>query len=207
MTILKAAVLGAALSLTAACAAPFTADVSRFQRLPAPTGQSFAIVAAEEAKTGSLEFGTYARYVAGELIDEGYREVANPEAADLIVALDYGVGDPREKVATRPGSYGGFARYRYGWYGYRYPIFYDPWFYGYPGMHDRDVYSYTVYNAFLDMVIREDSGEPVFEGRAMTTSRDNDLPELVPNLVTAMFTDFPGNNGRTIRVKVPQDDR
>ncbi|MEE4350679.1 MAG: DUF4136 domain-containing protein [Pacificimonas sp.] len=217
MNILKIAAIGGALGLLSACATPFTADVSRFQNLPAPSGQTFAIVAADEDKAGGLEFGTYARYVAGELIQEGFTEVASPDSADMVVALDYGVGDPREKVRTRPGTrFGafGFGGYPYGgFYGWRRSVFYDPWFYG-PGFGwgggfggwNNEVYSVTVYNAYLDLEIRRRGGEPLFEGRAMTTVRNNDLPELVPNLVTAMFTDFPGNNGRTLRVKVPQGE-
>lgn len=206
MNMTKALLLGGVLGLTAACATPFTADVSRFQRLPAPTGQTFAIVPDQES-LGGLEFATYSRYVAGELVEEGFTEIADPNTADMVVTLDYGVGDPREKVRTRPGSRFGFGYYGwnpYGYYGYPRPVFYDPWFYG-AGM-DRDVYSYTVYPAYLEMDIRQANGEPVFEGRAVSTTRNDDLTEVVPNLVTAMFTDFPGNNGRTIRVKVPQDD-
>ena len=127
MKMTKTLLLGAVLGLTAACATPFTAEVSRFQRLPAPTGQTFAIVPQDEA-LGGLEFATYSRYVAGELIEEGYAEVANPDDASLIVSLDYGTGDPREKLATRPSTRpAGFGYYGwnpYGYYGYRRPIFY-----------------------------------------------------------------------------------
>ena len=209
MNILKVSVLGGALALTAACTTPFKADVSRFQNLPAPAGETFAIVPEEQEDANSLEFENYARYVAQELREEGYNQVAAPSQATLIVSLDYGIGDPREKLASRPSTRLGFG-YGYPWagyygYGYRHPIFYDPFFYGYGGLRDSDVYSYTVYPTFLEMDIRRPDGEPVFEGRAVTTTRDNNLPEIVPNLVEAMFTDFPGMSGRTVTVKVPRD--
>jgi hypothetical protein len=41
----------------------------------------------------------------------------------------------------------------------------------------------------------------VFEGRAETVSSSNNLTRLVPNLVTAMFTNFPGSSGETVRVR------
>ena len=45
----------------AACASPFKADVSRFQsQLPAPQGQTFAVVADDPALAGGLEFSQYA---------------------------------------------------------------------------------------------------------------------------------------------------
>ena len=38
---------------------------------------------------------------------------------------------------------------------------------------------------------------------ARARSRDDELSELVPPLVEAMFTDFPGRNGQTLRITVP----
>ena len=68
--------------------------------------------------------------------------------------------------------------------------------------------SYTVYTSFLDMDIRRASdGQAVFEGLAQAQSRTNDLPVLVPNLIEAMFTGFPGNNGERVRITVPDGPR
>ena len=207
MKTMKTMLLGAALLGTSACTNYFNADVTRFQRLPAPSGETFAVVPASKDDEKSLEFATYARYVAGELVQEGYQEVANPADASMLVALNYGVGDPREKLASRPSLYASsrFGYPWYGYYGYRSRWAYDPWFYG-PGLYDRDIYSYTVYPAYLEMDIRRKDGEPLFEGRAVSTARTDNLPALVPNLVTAMFTDFPTGNGQTMRVRVPQDN-
>ncbi|MGB3721462.1 MAG: DUF4136 domain-containing protein [Pacificimonas sp.] len=217
MKLLQTAIVSGALMLTSACATGFSADVSRFQNLPAPQGESYAIVAMDsEDDTRSLEFQNYARYVAAQMNAQGYTEVADKDDASLIVSLDYGVNDGRERIATRPGT-----RFGYGWgspfygaYGWRRrALFYDPFFYGggfgrgFGGGFDNEVYSYTVYGSYLDMNITRPDGEPVFEGRAEANSRDDNLPELVPNLVTAMFTDFPGMSGKTVRVKVPTEGR
>ena len=52
----------------AACAPSFNADVSRFQaQLPAPQGQSFAVVAEDPALAGGLEFALDADLVAAEM--------------------------------------------------------------------------------------------------------------------------------------------
>ena len=48
---------------------------------------------------------------------------------------------------------------------------------------------------------RNTDKKSVFEGRAETVSSSNNLTRLVPNLVTAMFTNFPGNSGETVRVR------
>ena len=42
----------------------------------------------------------------------------------------------------------------------------------------------------------------MFDGRARARSRSDHLTELVPNLVEAMFTGFPGNSGEEVRITV-----
>ena len=56
------------LAAVAACTTPFKADVSRFQtQLPAPQGQSFAVVADDPALAGGLEFARYADLVDAQM--------------------------------------------------------------------------------------------------------------------------------------------
>jgi hypothetical protein len=218
---LKAALAAATLLSVSACAAPgFNAQVQRFQsQLPAPQGQTFAIEARDPALAGGIEFGQYANMVAGELTRLGYRQASGTNA-DLVVRLSYAVDNGRERVVREPGfhdpfwgpGWGGWGRR--GFYsrpviirtrsGYRYVHgFYDPWLYGSAfGDYDR-VRSYTVFTSGLDMVIeRGGSGERLFEGSAEAVSRTNDLTQLVPNLVEAMFTNFPGNSGERVRITV-----
>lgn len=210
---------------TAACTTPFEARVNRFQALPAPQGQTFAIQARDQAKAGSLEFATYANLVGQRLAAQGFTAASSPAAASLVVDLDYAVSPPREKIQTRPGfgyggfGYGGFGGYRGGfggWGGYggfgarsNFGGFYGGGFYG-PGFWDpfwgpTEVYSTTQYNSFVAVRInRVNDSASVFEGRAETVSRSGDLTRLVPPLVDALFTGFPGNSGETIRVRLPE---
>ncbi len=209
----------------AACATPFEARVNRFQQLPAPQGQTFAIQAHDKMKSGGLEFSTYANLVRQRLIGVGFTEATGPGAANLVVDLDYAVSQPREKVQTSPGyggfgyggfgyggfgygrygggfgrfgygGYGGYGGFGYGGFGYG-----GLWGWGYP-----EVYSTTLFNSFVALRIsRAADNQSVFEGRAETVTRTNDLTRLVPPLVDALFTGFPGNNGETIRVRLPTD--
>lgn len=220
LKVFAAALLFAGLT---ACASGFNADVSRFQsRLPAPQGQTFAVVAEDPAKSGGLEFALYADYVAAKMQQLGYTEAA-PEQANLLVRFDYGVDSGREKIRStrysdpfyRPwygfgpayypivyrGRHGAHVAYvptgawNYGWY--------DPFFSGY-----RGVDSYTVYTSGIDMKIDDRAtGERLFEGDAQAVSTSNKLQYLVPNLVEAMFTDFPGNSGETVRISIAPEDQ
>ena len=197
----------------AACASPFRADVSRFQsQLPPPAGQTFAVVADDPNLSGGIEFGQYAGLVAQQMAAQGYTPVDNPERAQLLVRFDYGVDSGRERIRST-----GFSRspyfspwYGYGPYGYWGPYrgglwsygWYDPWFGG------PDIDSYTVYTSGIDLKIdRRADGVRLFEGKAEAVSRSNDLQYLVPNLVEAMFTGFPGNSGETVRITIAPEDK
>jgi len=202
----------AALALSA-CVAPFEARVARFQQLPAASGNSFVIEPRDKSLEGGLEFATYANLVRQKLIAAGYQEAASPEAAALTVQLDYNVSSPREKVRSRPG-FGGFGGPwgpgfgGWGWGPYWGGGFggwggaWGPGFGGWGGGWNNEVYSVTQYNAVVAMRInRKGDNRSVFEGRAETVSNSNNLTRLVPNLVTAIFTNFPGNSGETVTVR------
>lgn len=214
-----------ALLALGACTTGFPAQVSRFQAMPAPQGQSFAIRATDPDERGGLEFSRYADLVRRHLVAEGYSEAAPGQAATLLVDLDYGVDNGRSEVVTYPGSYsssfgyfGGWGRYgahrpfhsRYG-FGRRSPFYYgwnDPFWYSPYGFGYSDLDSYTVYTSYLDMDIKRASdGQAVFEGTAKARSRTDNLQDLVPNLVEAMFTGFPGNSGEQVRITVPPPPR
>lgn len=206
----KIAAPAAALLLLAGCATPFKADVARFQQMPAPQGQTFAVVADDPALSGGLEFQQYADLVANELVQDGYVRASDPASANLIVRVDYDVDNGREKVRSTgfgydpfwgpPWGYGPYWRRRAFMYGY-----YDPFLFG-PGFGDVD--SYTVYTSTLTLRIdRAGDGKRVFEGTAKAQSLSNKLTYLVPNLVEAMFTNFPGNSGETVRVTIAPEKK
>ncbi|MFM9851640.1 MAG: DUF4136 domain-containing protein [Sphingomonadaceae bacterium] len=200
------------------CATPFKAQVSRFQALPVPQGQTFAVVPSDPKRAGSLEFARYADLVSKKLSAVGYSPAADSAAANLIVTLDYGVDDGKEKTRASSyggygsyyggfgGYYGGFGRgfggyspyYGYGGRGYIYG-FYDPFLFG-SGFGGTE--TYTVYTSGLNLTIARKGGDNVFEGKAQAMSSVNNLTYLVPNLVEAMFTGFPGNSGETVKITV-----
>lgn len=207
---LRLAVVPLLVAALTACATPFKADVSRFQsHLPAPDGQTFAVIPDDPALTGGLEFAQYADYVEAAMAKLGYTQ-SPPEQADLLVRFDYGVDKGREKVVST-----GFRRDPFWdpWYGYYRPYnrYYSTWGYGwYDPFFDYgpDVRSYTVYTSGIDLKIdRRVDGERLFEGKAEAVSPSNRLQYLVPNLVDAMFTDFPGDSGETLRISIAPEDR
>jgi hypothetical protein len=209
----------AALLALGGCATGLPTQVSRYQAMPAPAGQSFVIQSADPDDRGGLEFSHYADLVRRHMIEQGYGEASSPQSASLVVTLDYGVDDGRQQVVTRPAM--GWSRFGYGGFGYRpywsrfggYGRLRSPFYYGWDDPfwwrgYGEEVDVYTVYNSFLDMDIkRAGTGESVFEGTARARSRTDELGVLVPNLVEAMFTGFPGNSGETVKITVSPERR
>jgi hypothetical protein len=170
-------------------------------------------VADNPAQAGGIEFGQYAQLVEQNLARVGYQPGGDPSHADLIVHFAYGVDGGRTQVRSTgfsdpfwgpwygSGGYGGFGYGRYGGRGFYGPGlwnygWYDPWFY-------NDVESYTVYTSGIALKIdRRVDNARLFEGKAQAVSTSNHLQYLVPNLVEAMFTNFPGNSGETMRITV-----
>lgn len=189
-----------------ACATPFKADVQRFAvPLPAPQGQTFAVVPEDPKLAGGLEFATYAEAVAAEMAQLGYNRASSPETADMLVRFDYRVDSGRERVRTdfNGAGFGAFGPWGpWGGWGGR---GFGPWGFGFndPFFGGPNVRSYTIYTSGIDLKIdRRADGQRLFEGKAEAVSRSNRLPRLVPNLVDALFTDFPGNSGETVRITI-----
>jgi hypothetical protein len=227
-----AVLLGASALAVSGCAASLPTKVTRFQAMPVAQGQTFAIVPGMgAARGGGLEFSQYAQLVAQQLAVRGYRQVATPQQAQFVVQLGYGVDNGRQVIVEDPfvrsrlndpfyrGFYGSRFGYdpfwgvyrgrpyysRFGYAGYR-----SPFYYGWddPFWHGGGISSYTEYRSKLELDIRDRAtNQPLFEGQAQARSQTDELGTLVPNLVEAMFTGFPGRSGETVRITVPAKKR
>jgi hypothetical protein len=231
-----AALLGISALGLSACATGLRTQVSRYQAMPAPQGQSFFIVPTNSADAGGLEFSRYAGQVAQAMQAQGYAQAPSLQAATMVVSLDYGVDEGEQQVERDPfargygydpfwsgyGPYGGISPYggyygrpyysRYGYYGPRSPFYYgwgSPYAYGGAyGDPYQQVRVYTVYESFLDLDIkRKADNASLFEGHAKARSADDNMGVLVPNLIEAMFTGFPGRSGETVKITVPPAKR
>jgi hypothetical protein len=225
MKLAAVAMLGAATLGLSACETGFPAQVSRFQMMPAPVGQTFFVVPMDQRLNGSLEFQRFGGVVAQALQAQGYAPASNPQSATLIVNMGYGVDRGTTEYQSDPFAYNrfgspfgfgagfgyanrfGYYRPYYSRFGYGYR---DPFYYGWddPFFGGSGVTSYRVYRSNLDLDIRRrGDNQSVFEGHAKARSETDDLGRLVPNLVEAMFTGFPGRNGETVKITVPPPGR
>ncbi len=218
--------LGVSAAALSGCATGFPAQVSRYQAMPAPQGQSFVVVPMDARDVGGLEFSRYAGMVAQGLQAQGYVPAASIGSATMVVRLGYGVDGGRTEYRRDLSGwndpfyrgyggfgygglgYGGFGRpyySRWGYHGARSPFYYG---WNSPFGFDDGIESYTVYRSSLELDIRRKADNAaLFEGRAQARSRTDNLGVLVPNLVEAMFTGFPGRSGETVRITVAPPPR
>jgi hypothetical protein len=216
--LLAAALLGVSALGLSACATGLTTKVSRFQAMPAPQGQSFVVVPQNPADMGGLEFSRYAELVAQHMQAQGYVRAPTIDQATMVVRVGYDVSDPQTEIVSDPFHRGyGFSPYGFGYgRGFGWPYYYgrrssfywgwnDP-FWGSP--YDSGIRSYTYYVSELDLDIRRKADNAaLFEGKAKARSRTDNLGKIVPSLVTAMFTGFPGNSGEEIKITVPPEPK
>lgn len=153
-------------------------------------------------------------------VDEGKTEYSYDPFYNPGFGSGYGYGwnDPFYDPFYSPfyGGYaGGLYRSRYSSFPYYYG-WNDPFYrggfgyggyrgYGGYGGYGRGAYDrYTVYKSYLDLnIVQRGSNAPLFEGHAKARSETDELNALVPNLIEAMFTGFPGRNGETVKITVP----
>ena len=206
-TPLRIIATGLVLGLAAACATPFSADVTRFHSSSLTSGGSFFIQPAGAQSPGGLEFQTYAGEVSRSLEARGFRPATSAAAADYLVTMGFGVDQGQVEIYTTPGF---SSRVWTGW-GWGRPGFggwYDPWFGPWGGPFDYpEVRSRIRFQSFVAITMQRTNGPVLFEGRALAESQSRDLTRLVPQLVTALFTDFPGRSGQTVRVTIDSDGR
>jgi hypothetical protein len=210
-----ALLIGAGALGLAGCATGLSTKVSRYQAMPTPAGQSFFVVPIDPRLNGSLGFQRFGSYVAQAMAAQGYAPASSPQTASLIVNVGYGVDNGTTEYVTDPFGYGrGYGGFGYGGFGgpfySRFGGFHNSFYYGWddPFWYGGGVQSYTRYKSNLDLDIRRRAdNQSVFEGHARARSTSDDLNWLVPNLVEAMFTGFPGRNGETVRITVPPPRR
>jgi len=224
--------LGVAAVGVSGCATGLNTKVSRYQAASIPLGQTFYVVSDQGPATPEfyhyasmvsqqLQAQGYrpagAPSVADMLVkldygvDEGRKEyVDQPYMGGSRYGWgSYGYGwrdpffDPRWGVYYGRPYWSSWGRSPF-YYGWNDPFWYASPYAGYgPYGYDR-IREYTVYKSFLDMdIVRRADNAQLFEGHAQARSQTDELEKLVPDLVTAMFTGFPGKNGETVKITVP----
>lgn len=196
-------------TLASACATPgFEADVTRFHAISGPINNQTLRIEPSQAESGQaefelpggagnagLEFTRYANIVGDTLATHGFSPAGEAEP-DVIAQLGYSVSNTdavdsgsssRVGVGVGGGSGGHGSGISLG-LGTSFNL----------GGGPKPVFLRRLTLVLIDQA----SGEPIFEGSAASRGTSPDLAEAMPLLVRALLSDFPGQSGRTVRVKL-----
>jgi Domain of unknown function (DUF4136) len=200
------ALLSAA-ALLSGCATQLTTQVTAFHQLEAVTpqplmGKTYKLLPNAE-QLNSLEFRSYAPSIDSALVKAGLIDAGNAKA-DLIVAIAYGVsptaadGYPRSGVGLGTGvGLGGGGGVSIGL--------------GFPLAILSGANAGPNYRRELRLVI--DRAPPaesnaavnpssrVYEATAVSEGKAPSLAPVLPAMVAALFTNFPGQTGQTQVIK------
>ena len=184
----------------AGCATAPTAEVTRFHLGgPIPSDTVRIVASTDPVAPGTmvpLEFRSYAGTVARDLAAHGFRPVeAGPSAylAILVVQQTTRAGIPQSApFRIGIGGGGGSGNVAFGG-GFSIPV-------GTPRNNDVRV------NMLGLRIRRVSDSSAVWEGRAVqeipASARGASLSAAVPALSSALFSEFPGESGRTVIVKL-----
>lgn len=190
-------------SLLAACVPTMRSDVVSFHEGPLPMGERIRVEAVDGEKGASLEFRRYADMIREQLRDMGFEPVDSDQSeVELIAEVDYSIEPGPADLRLYPAGPRPFVRYHF-----YYRRFRDPFYFGFYHDWEPEVRSTPTWVRKLEMnIVRADDGrERIFEGRVQSVGRQSSLPEIMPYLITAMFANFPGENGVTKVVTIEMD--
>lgn len=191
-----------AVALLSACASPITAKVTSFNQWPADAaGSTFSYIRPAD-KANDLEQQTYEGYVQAELEKLGLRRAAPGQPGRIQV--DVVTGNRTREKKYREAVYQDYYVYQPPYRdaaGHVFPGFWTPDRFGSRYVGDREVTRTVQVSNLRLRLLDAQVGAPgnpraVFEARAVYEGDNEDLPDLVPFLVRAVFDRFPGQNGR-----------
>ncbi len=191
------------LTLLAGCATEaMRADVVRFHNgFTVQTGQSISVRPVDPALKDSLEFASYANVLAEKLKQLGYTPAAGG-ASDLVAELAYGqvtrdtsIEAGRAPVTVGVGVGGGSGSFGLGG-SLNFPI-------GRSADKNRGMRDTQV----SVRLRRSDKTKILWEGRATSESlnvESNSLSYVMPTMIDAVMSGFPGDSGKTLRYVPPR---
>lgn len=160
------------------------------------------------SQSQSLLDKTAEQDVADQLTVAGLIPADNPQQADWLVSLSYGVDNGQIVVTQEPVwgtvGYGVF----YDWYSTPGGRVYVPRYYDQPGIVGTQSIQSTVFTRFLAVDITDrkllEQGRfaKLYEGKAVNRSASQDLDWALPWLSRSLFQSFPGFSGTTNTVRL-----
>lgn len=212
-----------ALGLLAGCATPFQVTVSSFSRPEATQYRSFFIFPAEQGITLSdFQFQEARGYLVKALVSRGYREAKSLLDSEIVIFLQYAIGDPQRYSRSYSipiiGQTGGGTSYvnatSYGTYGINTvsgTVTQTPT-YGVTGYNSGTV-NHTIYGRWMRIeaidyaeFVKTQSVKSLWETKITSVGSSGDLRRVLPIMVAAAEPHFGGNTGKAVEIVLREND-
>lgn len=185
--------------ILAACSSGIKNNVTRFHKLPPPSGQTIEVIAMDPTLQQSIEFASYAQMIGHKLGTVGYNPPTGnathyvAEIGYRIVPLQDAIVENRSPVSVGVGMGSGGRRS-----GTSVGVGISTSF----GSSNNT----AQYISALSMnIIDLSTGERLYEGHVESINRNQNLAQIMPIMIEALFQDFPGENGSSNTVKINPD--
>lgn len=191
---LAAAVFG----MLGACSSSVDCDVVTYHSLERPSGERISVVADELNVSDPDLYANVAGQVETALLKAGYSSAGGGEA-DLVFAVRYGVGTGPDEMKRVPR-----CSNRYVFKGDNYG---SPYYRGLECYEEapeavNNYIHYLEIKVFDPVSAATGNSATIYEGLAQSLSWSDDIEQLMPYLVTALFDNFPGRSGEIRSVAV-----
>ncbi len=187
------------------------ADVTVFHTLPVQQGRGtmFSSVPVNRAMEGSLEFASYEKLISEELIKCGWRKSMKGQTPEVVVLVDYGIDDGKDVVRTVPGIglIGPGSSRQDGTIGrgldYHGRSYSDPSIVIVPQAKTVCEYTRTLVVHMVDGTDFQ-SGKITkkYEGKVVSKGSCSQLAEVMPTMIKALLSDFPGDSGKAKQLQL-----
>tara|TARA_R110000751_G_C13784776_1_gene481400 strand:- start:3065 stop:3724 length:660 start_codon:yes stop_codon:yes gene_type:complete len=202
------------IAIITGCASPgvVTNNTAFYIDTYSPKG-SISVVSGEIDVNKSLEFAAYKKKFERKLSLAGYTIEKDTNKAEFIALVAYGIDSGKSSTISTPifgQTSGGITRSSGTVYGVGGSVNYSVSSYTMPtyGVVGSSIKSRTNYKRAIALDIVEagsfKEGNPVkvYEGRAKSEGTCSVFAEVFDEILEAMFSDFPGENGRNRKQEV-----
>ena len=208
------------------CVPPKTRYQSSVDAISAPDNiqrNKYVMMSAVKGVTvDDLQFQEYGRYLEKALAQRGFIKVEAIQDAELVIFVDYGIGEPKEhhysyEVPTwgQTGVSGSYTSGNINTFGgsstFSGVTTYTPT-YGITGSQELSD-SVTTFTRFIqleavDNMVFKNTNKivQIWKTHLVSTGRSGDLREVFPYLVSAMMPYLGANTGKALQVITQQDD-
>lgn len=190
------AVIAIFIALSLSGCVSVNSQVTRFHKLEKGADGKYGTYAfyIPPEKQSSLEFATNLDRVKAYLNSKGFSEASSPGTADVLAFLNYSViAAGSSSTYTPPVTMGGTSAFAQGFNSAS----------GGGSISTTDMYTRTLNLRLAKFSAAGTPPQTVYEGTVASSGSSGSINSVMPTLLKALFTEFPGRSGESVKIVLP----